>query len=433
MIPRLCLLLIACACALAAPAQKWTYDFVVPDNGNFVQAIQAANRRADKSKRFRIFVRSSNYRIHGEQTPLNTTIDGKQVTISSPMTTLTAPNTSICGESWHNTQIESRPQYEGRSITSTLFLNGADSTYMQDIELWCNFRDDIRLFASQSVAVNEKRCKGNVFKNVSLVGLQNTYWTNDGGTTYLEDCRIMGTVDFVCGGGTVYFNHCDIKLANRGDAEKRDIICAPATDASLRYGYVFTDCYLDGPTHQDGRYLLGRPWNNAPRAVFINCCMNRVPALEGWGTMQHGALPALFAEYNSANGYFELLDLSHRRNAFPDAEGTLRPIAHGPSLSDDEVEHYGVTEVFGGWDPRDKSEQVAPPVLSMKGRQITWEDIPEAGCYAVLKDRKIVAFTTQPLYNVPAGTREGACYTVRCANQMGGLGAPSDVIVFPQR
>ena len=428
----LCLTLLYAFAALAAHAQKWKYDFIVPDNGNFVQAIHAANRRPDKSKRYRIFVRSSNYRIHGEQTSITTTVDGKQVTIPSPMTTLTAPNTSICGESWHNTQIESRPQYEGLSITSTLFINGADSTYLQDIELWCNFRDDPTLYDSRSVAVNEKNCHGNIFKNVSLVGLQNTYWTNDGGTTYLEDCRLIGTVDFICGGGTIYFNHCDLKLANRGDAGKCDIICAPATEATLPYGYVFTDCYIDGPAHYEGRYLLGRPWENAPRAVFINCCMNRTPALEGWGT-RPGALPALFAEYNSANGYFELLDMSQRRTAFPDASGALHDTGRGPTLSDEEVEHYGVTDVFGGWDPRDQSEQVPPPVLTMKGRQITWDDIPEAGCYAVLRDRKIVAFTTQPLYNVPAGTREGSCYTVRCANQMGGLGAPSDVIVYPQR
>ena len=418
--------------ATAAKAQKWQYDFIVPDNGNFVQAIHAANKRPDKSKRYRIFVRSSNYRIRGEQNPIEAMVDGKKVSIPSPMTILTAPNTSICGESWHNTQIESRPQYEGLSITSTLYLNGADSTYIQDIELWCNFRDDIRLYANRSVALNEKHCKGNVFKNVSLVGLQNTYWTNDGGTTYLEDCRIMGTLDFICGGGTIYFNHCDITLANRGDAEKRDIICAPSTPAGQPYGYVFTDCYLDGPDHQEGRYLLGRPWRNAARAAFINCCMNRTPALEGWGTAG-ASQPYMLAEYNSANGHFELLDLSQRRSAFPNESGTPVAAPHGPVLSDEEVDYYSITDVFSGWDPRDKSDQVVPPVLSMEGKILSWEDIPEAGCYAVLKDRKIVAFTIKPSYTIPAGTREGSCYTVRCANQMGGLGAPSDIIVYPQR
>ena len=34
-----------------AQAQKWDYDFIVPDNGSFDEAIQAANQRIDKEKR----------------------------------------------------------------------------------------------------------------------------------------------------------------------------------------------------------------------------------------------------------------------------------------------------------------------------------------------------------------------------------------------
>ena len=44
--------------AISASAQKWKYDFIVPDNGDFVQAIHAANKRPDKTKRFRIFLRA---------------------------------------------------------------------------------------------------------------------------------------------------------------------------------------------------------------------------------------------------------------------------------------------------------------------------------------------------------------------------------------
>ncbi len=77
---------------------RYKYDFVVPDNGNFIAAIHAANTRADKSKRFRIFVKSSMYRIKGEGNPIKIQERGRELTISSPMTVLTAPNTSICGE-----------------------------------------------------------------------------------------------------------------------------------------------------------------------------------------------------------------------------------------------------------------------------------------------------------------------------------------------
>ena len=223
---------------------RYKYDFVVPTDGNFVAAIHAANNRPDKSKRYRIFIKSSMYRIKGEGNPITITENGKELTIPSPMTILTAPNTSICGEGMRNTQIESMPMHEGISCTSTLFLKGADSTYIQDIELWSNYRDDMTAFASRAVALNEKNCRGNIFKNLSLMSNQDTYYTNDGGTTYLEDCLIKGTVDFICGGGTIYFNRCDIELRERGG--KGDVICAPATEANRPYGYVFNSCRIYG-------------------------------------------------------------------------------------------------------------------------------------------------------------------------------------------
>lgn len=398
---RLIIMFVTLATASNICAQKWKYDFVVPDKGNFRQAINAANTRADKSKRFRIFVRSSNYRLLG---------DGNIVTI------LTAPNTSIIGEQAQNTQVESCPREEGIDKTSTLFLNGADSTYLQDLELWCNYRNDANAYANHAVTLNEKHCKGNILKNMSLLGTQNTYYTNDGGTTYVEDCKIAGTVDFICGGGTVYFNHCDLKFVARGDSSKHNIICAPSTEAGSTYGYIFSDCYIDGPKHQNGKYYLGRPWNNTPRATFLNCCMNIAPTEEGWA---NGTTPARFAEFECTNGLFELLNTDKRRTTLS-----------SPVLSADEAEKYTIANVFPNWNPQAKTQQVPPPVLRISGNEISWEDNPDAGCYAVLRDRIIVAFVTEPHYTVPTGTHEGSCFSVRCANQMGGLGLRSAEVVY---
>ena len=115
-------------CGTLKAQNKWTYDFIVPDNGNFVQAIQAANTRENKQRRYRIFIRPSYYRIKGEGNIISAVENGVKVEFPSPMTTLTAPNTSIIGDTWQTTQIENCPQHEGISITSTLFCKGADST-----------------------------------------------------------------------------------------------------------------------------------------------------------------------------------------------------------------------------------------------------------------------------------------------------------------
>ena len=412
---------------------RYKYDFIVPTNGSFVAAIHAANNRPDKSKRFRIFIKSSMYRIRGEGNPIKITENGKELTIPSPMTILTAPNTSICGEGMQGTQIESMPMHEGISITSTLFLKGADSTYIQDLELWSNYRDDLTAYANRAVALNEKNCKGNIFKRLSLLSNQDTYYTNDGGTTYLEDCAIHGTVDFICGGGTIYFNRCDIELRTRGNEGKRDIICAPATEANRPYGYVFNSCRIYGAKEQEGKYMLGRPWKNAPRAVFLGTLMELLPDSTGW-TEMHGTLPRLFSEYESLDNEFQLAPTRQRRTQYKDTNDVLTTMRYPTNLSVEEAGKYEINNVFPGWHPDRKAAQIEPPVLHIKDRgSIYWDDVPEACLYAVCKNRDVIAFTTEPYYTVPKGTAEGACFSVRCANFYGGLGDRSNEVVYPNR
>ncbi len=417
---------------------KWKYDFIVPRDGNFIQAIHAANNRPDKSKRYRIFIHSSMYRIRGEGNMITITENGKTFQIPSPMTILKAPNTSICGEEWRNTQIESMPMHEGISITSTLFLDHADSTYIQDIELWSNYRNDANAFANRAVALNEKGCKGNIFKNLSLISTQDTYYTNDGGTTYLENCQIAGTVDFICGGGTIYFNHCNLSLRPRGKTGARDVICAPATEAARQYGYVFNSCTIEGSNEpgsgeQGGRYMLGRPWKNAPRAVFLGTVMRLTPDPTAW-TEMHGTQPRLFAEYESMDKDFQLISTTERRTQFKNENDTPITVRYKTDLTTDEASQYDIDNVFPGWHPNQRAASVEPPVLMIKGRnEIYWEDVPGAYCYAICKNRDVVAFTTEPHYTVPRGIAEGSCYSIRCANYYGGLGPRSNEVVYPNR
>ena len=410
---------------------RYRYDFVVPDNGNFIAAVHAANNRADKSKRFRIFVKSSMYRIKGEGNPIKITENGKELTIPSPMTILTAPNTSICGEGMKNTQIESMPMHEGISCTSTLFLNGADSTYLQDFELWSNYRDDMTAFASRAVALNEKNCRGNIFKRLSLMSNQDTYYTNDGGSTYLEDCTVKGTVDFICGGGTIYFNRCDIELRERGN--KANVICAPATEANRAYGYVFNSCRIYGDKAQEGKYMLGRPWKNAPRAVFIGTLMELLPDSLGW-TEMHGTLPRLFSEYESLDNEFQLAPTALRRKQFKDANNVVTNVRFNTNLTTAEAKKYDIHDVFPNWHPEQKAAQIPPPEIHIKDTgSIYWDDVHDACLYAVCRNRDVVAFTTQPYYNVPKGSPQNVSYSIRCANYYGGLGERSNEVTYPNR
>ena len=409
------------------------YDFVVPDSGSFSDAIHKANAREDMQRRFRIFIKSDYYIVKGDGDTITTVENGDTVRFPSPMTVLKAPNTSIIGENWKDTKIVNIPRHEGIGITATLYLNHADSTYIQDIELWCNYKNDPKAFANRSVALNEKRCKGNILKNVVLTSTQDTYWTNNEGTTYLEGCRINGTVDFICGGGTVFFNDCELTMLSRGKAGSKDIITAAATEKKLKYGYVFNGCTINGPEEQNGKYFLGRPWKNAPQVVWLNTRMNIIPCEQAWRDM-HGTLPRLFTEYNSHTADGTKIYTSNRKKTYKNAKNKEVAVKFNCELTPDEAQNYTIGNIFGNWNPQESCRLVPAPALTIKGRRtLQWKDVPEAYCYAILIDGDVVTFTTKNEYVVPDETEEGACFSIRCANWYGGLGTASNEVVYPNR
>lgn len=179
--------------------------------------------------------------------------------------------------------------------------------------------------------------------------------------------------------------------------------------------------------------MLGRPWKNAPQAVFLGTVMTMRPDSTGW-TEMHGTLPRLFAEYESMDDDFQILSTSARRKQYRDKNNISTIVRFNMLLSDDEADKYDIDKVFPGWHPDVRAQLIDPPVVQIKGRgTIYWDDVPDACLYAVCKNRDVVAFTTVPHYNVPRGTAEGSCYSIRCANFYGGLGDSSNEVVYPNR
>lgn len=333
------LFLMAFLNAMALQAQ----DFVVPDDGSFEQAIAAANNRADHRKRFVILVKAGTHVSKGTGELISSKVkdsQGKDSTIwfPSPIVTLRAPRVTIQGEGKDLSIVENRPTHEGISITSTLFVDGADSTVISNLTLRCNFNNDPTAFANRAVALRERGCKGNRLMNVRLLSTQDTYYTNAGGDTTLDSCDIHGTVDFICGGGTVRFNSCTIHLEPRGKTGSRDVVCAPATNPD-EMGYIFKNCTITGSPEQDGRYHLARPWRNAPTCVFLNTRMLLLPAIAGYCEM-HGTLPRLFAEYGSVDKDGVPVDCGQRKTTFKNREGEEIQMDYSPVLSEEEYQKY---------------------------------------------------------------------------------------------
>lgn len=399
--------------------QKALYDFVVPDDGTFKEAIAAANKREDATKRFRIFVKQGDYTLPADETATVTGSDN--VAYPSPITNLTASNVSIVGEDMALTTIVNTvptnlvsTQYgdanpiEGLHKCQTLNIEKkVENTYLQDITLKNGLKD-----ATGRGAALEDQGSKTVAKDVCLHGYQDTYLSNNsGGRFYFEGGKLRGRTDFLCGKGDVYYNDVELVMCEKGG-----FIAVPSTPT--KYGYIFKDCTITGEDKDiNGNYTLGRPWGSGtPIALFIDTRCDVQPSAIGWSEMS-GGYPARFAEYNSTTASGSTIDLSGRKTTF--GEGHI----NNPVLTADEAAAHSLETVMGGddqWDPTSLTEQApAPEDVKLSGNSLTWAASDYALLWAVCQDGKVVAFTTEPAYTV---TDANASYSVRAANEMGGLG-----------
>jgi len=253
--------------------------------------------------------------------------------------------------------------------------------------------------AGRHVVVYEK-ANNAVYKNVKLLGSQDTYYTK-GTKTYWEGGEIHGTTDFICGNGDVFFNKVLLWV------DKVSAMTAAST--TTPWGYVFKDCTIDGSV---SGFNLGRSWSTA-RTVFLNTTMKKLPSDGGWGTPIHGSSDAakLFAEYKSVTANGADVNTSKRING-------------GTVLSDAEAAKYTISGVLGPWQPDALTKQIAAPIVTRDGSLFKWNDDANALCWAVFKNGKFLESVTTNSYTA-SSLAASDVITVRAANEMGGLGPSS--------
>lgn len=403
---------------------KQLYDFVVPRDGNFRQALNAANNRKDTTARYRIFVMQGDYKIETEGT--TTGGDGKEY--GDPRSYLKVPNTSIIGEDRDNTILTNtvpEPTWDngfgkanplegiGRGDVLIIEKQGHD-TYLQDITMRSGMTDH----TGRNIVLHD-RSDRTIAKNICIWGYQDTYVSNNQkGMFYFEGGIIRGRTDYICGKGDVLYDKVTFQQCGRGG-----YIAVPSVPK--KYGYVMLDCYIKNET-PNVTYYLGRPWGKGtPRAVWMNTKVDGSPITKdkrgynGWADMS-GGWPALFTEYNTMLTDGTKLNLSGRRNSYTDKVGQQH--FNHSVLTDSEAKEYTMKNVLGGWNPKQFSCDVpiVTDVRLTKGK-LTWTGSDNALLYAICRNGKVVDFTTKTNYKIKktAGTDH---WSVRAANQMGGLG-----------
>ena len=376
------------------------YDYVVSTVDELKTAVAAVNSSNNNASapRKTIFLKNGDYNMGTTELRLS------------------GYNISLIGESRDGVII--RGQRSGIS-NPTVNLRDRTGFYLQDLTLLNDLNYYLPLQDKEStnggVAVAVYGGDKTVMKNVLLLGTQDTQVT--GHRAYFEDCEIHGTVDFICGGGDNFYYNTNL-VVHRSSS----VITAPSTSSSLKWGYVFQQCTIDGANGaSDAGYGLGRPWQDTPRCYYLNTTMKVLPNDNGWNGM--GNLPTYFYEYNSMNADGSAIDLSVRGNS---ATSTNH---YTPVLTDAEALKFNVENVLGGtdsWLPTDFTNEVAAPTVSLSGSTLNWTAVDDARCYIIFKDGKYLANQTATSYEM---TDEGI-YTVRAANEMGGLGAEATAIVF---
>jgi hypothetical protein len=185
------------------------------------------------------------------------------------LTTISKNNISIIGQSMEGVIIKNAPDAAKESIdkTATLKINKSVSgTYLQDLTLQ-NALDYYKNDNGRAVALWDQGTQ-TVCKNVRLLSYQDTYYSNlQGAVKYFEDCEIHGTVDFICGDGSVYFKnnllYCEKRKKNGGGSDALTANNGIASDA----GYVFEGCTIKSECPV---VSMGRAWNNTPKCAFLN-------------------------------------------------------------------------------------------------------------------------------------------------------------------
>lgn len=411
---------------------KAMYDFVVPTDGSFSDALAAAAKRTDTNKRFRIFIKQGDYKIPADENSMVTGNDGKEY--PSATTYLNTPNVSIIGESNENTSITNTVPtvewdngfgkanvLEGIGKGDVLCLkSGAVNTYFQDIKMYSSMGDK----KGRDIVLNDQSNK-TICKNVNLWAYQDTYVSNNQkGRFYFEGGILRGNTDFLCGKGDVYYNNVDLLMCGTG------YLAVPSQPT--KYGYIFKDCTIkDGSdTGINGKYKLGRPWGKGtPIALFIDTKMEVIPTAAGWDEMS-GGYPKRFAEYNSTTATGTAVDLSGRKQVYDAYDAKVgdtytnrrNETAENPILTAEEAAAYTIETVMGqddDWDPTAATEQAsAPSNVKLNGTTLAWDNNDYALLWAVCKNGKVVDFTITPSYIVDDAS---ATWSVRAANEMGGL------------
>lgn len=330
------------------------------------------------------------------------------------LTPISGNNISIIGESMDNTIIVNKPEVEGIGVTATLF-NTSTGLYMQDLTLKNAYPFDKS--TGRAVCLQDKGTQ-TICKNVKMLSYQDTYYSNNNkGQYYFEGSDIHGIVDFICGGGDVFFNKCTLTL----EPGKGSYITAPYTDGT-DYGYVFDGCKIVGSATDS--FTFGRSWGGTAKCAFLNTILDKNAAANiastRWTTDGMNVVAKNFFEYNTVDENGKVISPAENIVKFTKDKEVSE---YNTIITAEKAAEFNLNKVFTNWKPADLAFQTTATAATLGNDKLSWAG--DAQMYLVAKDGKFFALTTEKSVNLNG---EKGTFTVRAANQMGGFGATTNSV-----
>lgn len=399
--PALLIILLSLIFGISSQAQ--VFDVVVDPKGNGdFTTIQAAINSVSNNltSRTLIFVKNGIYT--------------EKVVLASAKT-----NVSLIGENPLKTVItyDDNPTKDGMSSanTYTLWADGP-GFYAENITIR-NTSGNL----GQAIAL---RTTGDtmVFKNCRFLGFQDTYYAHKK-RQYNLKCYIEGATDFIYGDATAVFDSCTINCVKGGQyisAPADSKLITPIVGGTFIHGLLFRYCNItanaDVPKNS---YYLGRPWQPNSSSVFIKCTLGTHIKPEGWSTWGNdNHLSSWFAEYKNLNPDGSMADVSNR-------------VSWSYQVSDAWASNLYKLSFFlksnnKVWDPvRITKELPAPKNFVANGNMLTWDAVPDAIGYVVLKKDSTIGFSATTSFTDLNPTSAENNYTVKSVSVNGALSKSS--------
>ena len=266
------------------------------------------------------------------------------------LTRILGNNVALVGQSMEGTIIRNAPDVKIEGISRTaIFQNRGTNNYFQDLTL----RNDLDYYAvgedGRAVCLQDKGTR-TVCNRVRMLSYQDTYYSdNELCQHYFQDSEIHGTIDFICGAGDVWFEHCLIVTEKRSpDGSGRDIIAAPRT-SDTPWGYIFNHCTIKNDVSS---YHLGRAWHTNPCCVWLYTTLLTPEKLlpERFDPQGMKISRCFFREYGTMDSQGHDITPKSHVETFTLRDNT-QPYVSETIMTREEAKRYTLKRIFADWEP----------------------------------------------------------------------------------